>query len=60
MWETRRLDNGEVHIVPLDDLVMHLPDDCICGVTTEAIFRSDGSNGWVIIHHSLDGRERFE
>lgn len=24
------------------------------------LFRDDGSNGWLVTHHSLDGRERRE
>lgn len=34
--------------------------ECVCGPDTEAVFRDDGSNGWVVIHHSLDGREAHE
>jgi hypothetical protein len=51
-----------VHVVPVNDIVEHDSDggDCICGPTTEAVMRDDGSNGWLIIHHSLDGREARE
>ena len=31
-----------------------------CGPTTEPVFRVDGSNGWVVTHNSLDGREQAE
>jgi hypothetical protein len=34
--------------------------DCLCGPTVEAVFREDGSNGWLTVHHSLDGRELRE
>ncbi|WP_213816242.1 hypothetical protein [Glaciihabitans sp. dw_435] len=51
---------GEVHVVPNRDRVIHAPTDCICGPTTEACMRPDGSNGWVVVHHSLDGRESRE
>lgn len=34
--------------------------DCPCGPDVEAVFREDGSNGWHIMHHSLDGREKHE
>ncbi|WP_218019272.1 hypothetical protein [Nocardia niwae] len=46
----------------MNDLIDHdIPsDDCVCGPTTEPVPRSDGSTGWVIIHHSLDGREQQE
>lgn len=48
-----------VHVEPINDLIDHDTNggDCICGPATEAAFRDDGSNGWVVVHHSLDGRE---
>ena len=51
-----------VHVSPVRDLIEHDTDggDCLCGPTTEAVMRDDGSNGWVVIHHSLDGREKHE
>lgn len=51
-----------VHTYPVNDLIEHDTDggDCLCGPTTEAVFRDDGSNGWHVIHHSLDGREARE
>ena len=50
-----------VHVQPVGDLVAHdLDDDCACGPAVEAVPRGDGSFGWLITHHSLDGRERFE
>lgn len=51
-----------VHVVPVADLIGHDTDggDCPCGPTTEAVYRDDGTNGWLVTHHSLDGRERFE
>ncbi len=51
-----------VHVYPLADLVEHDTDsgECPCGPATEAVFREDGSNGWLVVHHSLDGRERQE
>jgi hypothetical protein len=51
-----------VHTYPVRDLIEHDTDcgECPCGPTTEAVFREDGSNGWHVIHHSLDGRELRE
>ena len=50
-----------LHVIPLDDLIVHTDDDeCLCGPRTEAVFRADGSNGWLIVHNSLDGREASE
>lgn len=35
-------------------------DECVCGVTTEPVPADDGSMGWLLVHHSLDGREASE
>lgn len=49
------------HVIPVDDLIEHdRTDECLCGPTAEAVFRPDGSAGWLVVHHSLDGREAFE
>lgn len=48
------------HVMPINDLIDHLDDDCPCGPTTEPVMRDDGSYGWVATHHSLDGREARE
>lgn len=47
------------HVYPVRDLLPHdtETDGCWCGPTTEPVMRSDGSNGWLVTHHSLDGRE---
>lgn len=47
-----------VHVIPVADLIDHVDegDDCPCGPDSEAVFRDDGSVGWVISHHALDGR----
>lgn len=50
------------HVFPTRDLVEHdiETDDCVCGPTVEPVPRDDGSMGWVVTHHSLDGREKHE
>lgn len=51
----------EVHVLPLDDLIHHdETDDCACGPHAEPVPDDDGSIGWLITHHSLDGREQHE
>lgn len=51
-----------VHVYPEADLIDHDTDggDCLCGPRTEPVAREDGSFGWVVVHHSLDGREARE
>jgi len=49
-----------VHVMPEGDLVEHEFVDCVCTPTAEPVKRDDGSVGWVISHHSLDGREAHE
>ncbi len=51
-----------IHVYPAGDLIEHDTDssDCACGPTTEPVPRDDGSMGWLITHHSLDGREANE
>lgn len=51
-----------VHTYPTGDVIEHDTDggDCPCGPTTEAIPRDDGSYGWHVLHHRLDGREFSE
>lgn len=47
--------SGELHVVPLGDLVQHeLVIGCVCGPLIDLIAPN------VVIHHSLDGRERSE
>lgn len=51
--------SNERHVTPVDDLIEHDThhDDCACGPTVERVECGDGSDGWLYIHHSLDGRE---
>lgn len=48
-----------IYVLPSADLIAHeeVGEDCPCGPTVEPVEREDGSCGWVIVHHSLDGRE---
>lgn len=34
--------------------------DCPCGVRIERVPNEDGPDGWLVVHHSLDGREASE
>lgn len=59
-WMTIEPFDDEVHIVPNRDLMQHEALDCPCGTTTEAKFHKDGSNGWIVTHFALDGRDATE
>lgn len=53
-----------LHIHPLDDLVEHdtgtAEPDCVCVPEVRPHVAEDGSVGWLLVHHSLDGREQAE
>jgi hypothetical protein len=53
-----------LHVCPVADLIDHdtstESEDCVCGPTPEWVERADGSDGWILVHHALDGRERLE
>lgn len=51
-----------VHVLPVGDLIEHgdVGDDCPCGPTIEPVEAPDGFIGWLVTHHSLDGREQRE
>ncbi len=51
-----------VHVLPVNDLIEHedVGDGCPCGPTVEPVEADDGVIGWIITHHSLDGRELLE
>lgn len=50
----------DVHVMPVADLIEHEWQDCPCHPGVEPVPRDDGSMGWLITHHSLDGRELRE
>lgn len=60
-WRTHTTGERPVHVWPEDDLVDHDPEDddgtCVCGPRVAPVLRDDGSCGWLITHHALDGRE---
>ena len=45
------------HVYPVDDLIEHdtESDTCVCIPEVTQV-----GHGWLVVHHSLDGRERFE
>lgn len=50
-----------LHVVPVGDTVEHVTtNDCPCRPTDQSVAEDDGSVGWVVVHHSLDGRERSD
>lgn len=60
-WAVYETGPGEAHVCPLDDLMVHeTAGDCACGPVRRSETMGDGSSGWVVTHHSLDGREQYE
>lgn len=66
-------DDDTLHVYPINDLIEHelvskplnslygLDDvGCVCGPTATPVERDDGSIAWMLVHHSLDGREASE
>ncbi|MET7975731.1 hypothetical protein ABZW44_22350 [Streptomyces mirabilis] len=51
-----------LHVTPQRDLVDHdtstAEPDCVCGPEVRPVTQDDGSMGWLLVHHSLDGREQ--
>lgn len=57
----QQVDPDTAHVVPLDDVIVHdFGPACPCGPTPRPEARPDGTYGWVVVHHSLDGREQHE
>lgn len=57
----------EQHVLPVADLVDHdASEHCVCRPSTEIVVEPgivgtvDGPDGWIFVHHSLDGRELHE
>jgi len=50
------------HVHPFGDLIEHDTDteDCVCGPTAHRVTAADGTDRWLLVHHSLDGREHQE
>lgn len=54
-------DAAAVHIRPRADTIWHpLDDGCVCGPVVQPCRRRPGGDAWLVIHHSLDGREADE
>ena len=53
-----------LHVVPVGDSIDHdtatSEPDCVCGPRTQPTESDDGSVNWLLVHHSLDGREQRE
>lgn len=55
------MSGNEAHVHPVGDLIEHeFTDDCACGPRQELVELADGSDGWLVVHNSLDGREKTE
>jgi hypothetical protein len=59
-WLVVSLSDRNSHILPVDDGWYHLPDDCDCGPSYDLVQHEAAPDSWVVVHHSLDGREQYE
>lgn len=58
-WEQQAKPSAWLTVqVHLREAVPDLP--CACGPSTELVANDDGPDGWMVVHHSLDGREQHE
>ena len=56
-WEATRNGTDDVHVYPVDDIILHEWEDCACIPFIEAVPRDDGSFGWLVVHSAWDGRK---
>lgn len=51
------MNGNKIHVTPINDLIEHEDsEDCVCQPTPRLVTMANGADGWVITHHSLDGR----
>ncbi|MET7992841.1 hypothetical protein ABZU76_18310 [Amycolatopsis sp. NPDC005232] len=57
-WANVWIDGGDLHLVPIEDVVWHdFSNDCLCGPKIELHHsQANGSDVWYVIHHALDER----
>lgn len=60
LWPRRQRTNQPMHVMPVGDEIVHVFRGCLCGPSVEEVTRADGAVGHVVVHHSLDGREKYE
>ena len=53
-----------LHVTPIAGLVEHDTStgeaNCVCGPEGRPVAQDDGSVGWLLVHHPLDGRGQTE
>jgi len=56
--------DDRIHVTPVRDLVDHdtstAEANWVCGPEARPATHEDGSVGWLLVHHALDGREPAE
>lgn len=55
------MSDRTLHVVPRGDIVEHdtatEEPTCVCGPRLEHVNYDEAPDGWILVHHSLDGRE---
>lgn len=49
--------DGEIHVLPWNDVIGHTDSSCVCGPTAEVVMCEVHSDTWIFHHHALDGRK---
>ena len=50
-----------LHVLPINDLIEHeTTGSCPCGPDEQLVQRDGEPDRWMVVHHSLDGRELHE
>ena len=52
-WYRFHFDDNTIHLIPLEDLLMHTKDDCICFPDVEELT----AGLFVYTHNAWDGRK---
>lgn len=61
LWLTTEHDDGNVHVIPLDDENVHLfSAECLCDPGIEPQFLEGDMIGMLVSHNSWDRRELHE
>lgn len=59
-WVAVRMQDGDVHVVPVADGMYHLPQQCPCYPFLDLVEQDGDTFRTIYVHNSLDNREATE